>query len=240
MSAEPTAAAGSRISPTEGKADAPARIESPVVTPASAPRRAPVVATPAVASGPPPLPAPFRNHFLRKYGGELADPHLFARFAVRYKGAGETILTRAWPLVGATAAEILDAEAFDLEVEELTVEAPPGVRYADLPGFFVAAGAKGVERALKDRLPDKLAATVLEDPVSGESSIPGERSRRLRRAPGAERWWSGCREAQTEAREETDGAHCPARGVALPLPGEVGRPRRRRARQHRAAHRPEA
>src|SRR6185369_43129 len=54
----------------------------------------------AAASGPPVLPPPLRHAFLKRHGGELANPYLLVKYAVRYKGAGETVDLRAWPLAG--------------------------------------------------------------------------------------------------------------------------------------------
>ena len=135
---------------------------------------APVAASTQAAAGPPVVPSPLRHNFFKKYGGELADPHLFVKYAVRYKGAGETVALRAYPLAGATAPEIFEAEPVEPEEAALSTDVPPGVRYGDLPGFVVEGGAKGLEKALKDRLADKLAVTLYFDPVTKESSSPGE------------------------------------------------------------------
>jgi hypothetical protein len=130
--------------------------------------------SPAAMAGPPVVPSPLRHNFFKKYGGELADPHLFVKYAVRYKGAGETVALHAYPLAGATAAEIFEAEPLAPEESAVSTEVPRGVRYGDLPGFVVEGGAKGLEKALKDRLADKLAVTLYFDPVTKESSTPGE------------------------------------------------------------------
>jgi hypothetical protein len=129
-------------------------------------------AAPAV-EGPPALPPPFRHHYYRRYGGELADAHLLVKYAVRYKGAGESVATRAWPLAG-SAAEVLEAEPIDLQEGDVSREVPAGLRYSDLPAGLAEAGAKGIERALKERLPDKLALTIWVDSVTKTTSQPGE------------------------------------------------------------------
>jgi hypothetical protein len=128
----------------------------------------------AVPAGPPVVPAPWKSHFLRRFGGELADPHLFVKFAVRYKGLEERLALRAFPLTTETAAEIVDGQPIELDEAELASEAPAGLRYGDLPALLTGAGAKAIEKALRERLADKLAVTVFEDPVTGESSRPGE------------------------------------------------------------------
>jgi hypothetical protein len=135
---------------------------------------APAASSAAAMTGPPVVPSPLRHNFFKKYGGELADPHLFVKYAVRYKGAGETVALRAYPLAGATAAEIFEAEPITPEEMAISTAVPTGIRYGDLPAFVVEGGAKGLEKALKDRLADKLAVTLYLDPVTKETSTPGE------------------------------------------------------------------
>jgi hypothetical protein len=128
----------------------------------------------AAASGPPVLPAPFQNLHLARYSGQIAEAHVLAKYAVRYKGSDETVGIQAWPLAGATAADALEAEPLPVEESKLTPEAPPGLRYGELPEWLAAGGAKALEKALRDRLPDKLAVTLVRDPVTGSASSPGE------------------------------------------------------------------
>jgi len=128
----------------------------------------------AEASSAPPLPAPLRHHYYKRYGAALADPYLLVKYAVRYKHAGETLAVRAWPMGGASAAELLEAEPIEIDESALVAEAPAALRYGDVPAYLAAAGAKGLERALKDRLADKLAIAVLTDGLTGSSSEPGE------------------------------------------------------------------
>jgi hypothetical protein len=128
----------------------------------------------AAPAGPPVPPAPFRNLYLSRRGGQVATAHLLVKYAVRYKGLDEVVGVRAWPLGGATPADTLEAEPFDADEAALVAEAPPGLRYLDLPGWLASAGAKGVEKALRERLDDKLAVTVLRDPATKAVSRPGE------------------------------------------------------------------
>jgi hypothetical protein len=127
----------------------------------------------AVAAGPPVLPAPLRHAFLSRHGGDLATPYLLVKYAVRYKGAGEMVETRAWPLQGRSMAEDLEADPLPVQESALAADPPAGLRYGDLPSY-VASGARGIEKALKERLPDKLAATLWLDPTTGAASRPGE------------------------------------------------------------------
>jgi hypothetical protein len=136
--------------------------------PAAAPARAA-----AAAAGPPVLPAPLRHAFLSRHGGDLGSPYLLVKYAVRYKGAGETVQVRAWPLHGRSMPEDLEAEPLPVDESALATEPPAGMRYGELPSYL-ASGARGIEKALKDRLPDKLAATLWLDPASRAVSRPGE------------------------------------------------------------------
>jgi hypothetical protein len=127
----------------------------------------------AVAAGPPVLPSPLRHAFLPRRGGDLASPYLLVKYAVRYKGAGEAVDLRAWPLQGRSMAEDLEAEPLVVAESALTDDPPAGLRYGELPSY-VASGARGIEKALKDRLPDKLATTLWLDPETKAVSRPGE------------------------------------------------------------------
>jgi hypothetical protein len=119
-------------------------------------------------------PAQFRHNFLEKYGGELAHPHLLVKYAVRYKGAGESVAVRAHALAGDNAAEVLESEPLVLDESAVTSDAPAGLRYDDLPAWFATGGARVIEKVLKERLPDKLATSLLVDPVTKALSQPGE------------------------------------------------------------------
>jgi hypothetical protein len=138
--------------------------------------------------GRPILPSGLPDFFLARYAGGIAEPHVLVKYAVRYKGQDEQVTARAWPLGGATPQDALESDAIAVAEAELTPDGPDGLRYAELPAWLAVAGAKGLEKALRERLPDKLAVTVLNDPVTGESSRPGERreafAERLRTAGG--------------------------------------------------------
>ncbi|HEX9186926.1 MAG TPA: helicase HerA-like domain-containing protein, partial [Vicinamibacteria bacterium] len=128
----------------------------------------------AEPGGPPVLPPPFRHLYLEKRGGQVGTPHLFVKYAVRYKGVDEAIGARGWPLGGATAADALEAAPVEVDEAALASEAPAGLRYLDLPAWLAEAGGKGVLKALRDRLDDKLTVTVLRDPATLAVSLPGE------------------------------------------------------------------
>jgi uncharacterized protein DUF87/helicase HerA-like protein len=145
-------------------------MEQRKAAPAARPREA---ATGAAAQAPT-LPAPFAHHYYRRHGGDLARPYLFVKYAARYKGVPESVAVKAWPLPGGTLTEILESEPLVLEEAGIGREAPAGVRLAPLPAALVAGSARTFERVLKDRLPDKLTATVWRDPASDRLSAPGE------------------------------------------------------------------
>ena len=140
--------------------------DRPAAPAAKAPRAAP--------SGPPVLPPPFRNLYLKRRGGEVATPCLLVKYAARYKGTDEVVGVRAWPLGGATPADTLEAEPFEADEAAIEAAAPPGLRYLDPPAWLASSGAKGVEKALRERLDDKLAVTVFRDPTTKAVSKPGE------------------------------------------------------------------
>ena len=135
-------------------------------------RRAP--AAEGAEAGPPVLPAPFHHRYFSRYGGERADPYLLVKYAVRYKDTGETVGVRAYPLGGSSAREVLESEPVAVEESTLTPQPARPVRHADLPGWFAATGARGIEKALDERLPDKLALSLWYDPVTKSTSRAGE------------------------------------------------------------------
>jgi Helicase HerA, central domain/Bacterial protein of unknown function (DUF853) len=135
---------------------------------------APAEKRPAAGAAPPVLPEPLDHLYYSRYGGELADPHLLVKYALRRKGEAEIIASVGYPLTGTEVSEMLEGEAVAIEEPKLQTAAPTGVRYGDLPSFVTSAGGKGIEKRLKERLADKLAATILEDPVTKTLSTPGE------------------------------------------------------------------
>jgi hypothetical protein len=148
-----------------------ARLPKPAAV-AAGPRAAP--AGGAEVAAPPVLPPPFRNLYLSRRGGALASAHLLVKYAVRYKGAAEVVGVRAWPLGGSTPADALQAEPLEVDEKAVRPEAPRELRYLELPGWLAVAGAKGIERALRQRLDDQLAIAAFRDPVTQELSRPGE------------------------------------------------------------------
>ncbi len=131
-------------------------------------------AAPAPA-GPPVLPPPFSHLYFSKYGAVQAEPHLLIKYAYRLKDADEAIGVRLYPMAVQSPAEIFDTEHLELPDDSRIVPtAPAAVRYEDLPAFLAGAGARGIEKAIKDRLSDELAVTVFVDAATKEQSRPGE------------------------------------------------------------------
>jgi Helicase HerA, central domain len=126
-------------------------------------------------AGPPVLPASYRARYYAREGGALAEAHLLVKYAVRYKGSGEIVAVRAWPLAGDSAAEVFEGRPFEVEEARLETEPRGELRYGSLPGFFAGAAAeKALDKALGDRLPDKLAVRLFYDPETRTTSSPGE------------------------------------------------------------------
>jgi len=166
-----------------------ARPASPVAGASAPVGGAPVATANAPDTAPPVLPPPFRQLYLSRRGASVASLHVLAKYAVRYKGLDEQVGVRAWPLAdAATAADALEAEPLEVEEKAVVPEAPAGLRYLDFPAWLSSGGAKAIERALRQRLDDKLGITVLHDPVTDKLSFPGESreafAARLGGAPG--------------------------------------------------------
>jgi hypothetical protein len=123
----------------------------------------------------PVAPAGLSQSFLKQYGGEMADPYLLVKYALRLKGGDETVSLRAWPLDAPSAAEVFDGDEITVDEGQVTEAVPAGVRFAELPGYVADRGApRALEKAIKDRLPGELAGTVWTDPVTKQVSAPGE------------------------------------------------------------------
>ncbi len=167
---------------------------------AAPPKKAPV------SSAAPPLPSAWPARWLEKRNADIASPALFVKYAVRFRSgtssAPETTAAKLFPLTAGSPAEVLETEALDLGPsgpDSLTTAAPGRpLRYADLPAWLGEGAVKAVEKAVRSRLPDKLATTLLRDPVTGALSGPGESPEDFakRLATGAE--------APTALRERLD------------------------------------
>jgi len=124
------------------------------------------------------LPAEWPARWLDRRGGDRATPYLWVKAAVRYKsGKGtsdEVTATKLFPLAADTPREVVQGDVLELEGKELASASPRPLSYSDLPSWVGAKGTKEVEKALKERLPDLLATTLLRDPLSGLLSNPGE------------------------------------------------------------------
>ena len=133
------------------------------------------VAAPSSPGSSPPVSIPgLPQAFFSVSGTGDATPFVLVKYAVRYKGLGETVATRAYPLRSASLAELLEGDPITVDEPQVR-EAPPGpLRYAELPEGFAGATGRTVEKAIRDRLPDRLAVSVWVDPLTGATSAPGE------------------------------------------------------------------
>ena len=122
-------------------------------------------------SGPPPLPAGTKAKFYGRFGGNVANPYVFVKAAVRYKVGGVAsdeemrYLGFAMP-AGGSVTEILETKPLEIDEALLSDDAPEGIQFADLPGYLTANGARAIERVLKDRLDDKFETQLTYDPVT--------------------------------------------------------------------------
>ena len=143
-------------------------------------------------SAPPPLPPEWPGRWVDRRGADLASAALYVRYAVRFRTAKgmspEAKGVKLFPLASSAATDVLEGEALDAAAENLLEKAPRALRYPDLPAWVGPAGVKAAEKAVRSRLPDKLATTLLRDPVTGALSLPGESPAdfALRAATGAE------------------------------------------------------
>ena len=139
---------------------------------------APASANTASPAGPPMLPSEWPARWLDRRGGDRATPYLWVKAAVRYKsGKGtsdEITSTKLFPLDAETPREVVQGDVLDLEGKDLLEAAPRTLAYAELPSWVGTKGVKEAEKAVKERLPDLLATTLLRDPLSGILSNPDE------------------------------------------------------------------
>ena len=148
-------------------------------------------------SGPPPLPSPWSAKWVTRRGAEIAAPHLFVKYAVRYRADAKSLApektgVKLFPLDVPEPSGVLESEALDLAATDLLESAPGGkLRYADLPPWLGPSAVRALEKSVKERLPDKLEATLLRDPVTKSLSTPGESAEEFAKriaaasAPGA-------------------------------------------------------
>jgi hypothetical protein len=144
------------------------RNRAPVETPNAASPAAPPVAAPPVSI------AGLPQAFYLVSGSSDATPFLLVKYAVRYKGLGETVAMRAYPLTSPSLAELLEGDPITLEEDQVHDAPPAPLRYASLPEGFAGATFRMIEKAIRDRLPDRLAVSVWVDPMTGVTSAPGE------------------------------------------------------------------
>ena len=133
-------------------------------------------------------PRPLGTAYLSQYGGELAGPLPARQVRGRYKGAGEAVGAARLAAAAGHWRRILEAEALDVRGGRISGGAPAGRALRRAARLVGPGRRQGLEKALKDRLPDKLAATVWFDPVTTGRPRPGETAR-----PSPPGCWRGAR-----------------------------------------------
>jgi hypothetical protein len=188
----------------------------------------------AADSTAPALPSGWPARWYEKRNADIASPSLFVKYAVRYRAgtssAPEATAAKLFPLSSTSAAEILEGEATDLglgDLDALKSAAPArSLRYADLPGWFGEGAVKAVEKAVRARLPEKLAATLLKDPVTGALSSPGESAdafaSRLATGAGAADPPAGLREKLEKKRRELEAAEAAEKSRSMETMASIG------------------
>ncbi len=115
------------------------------------------------------------KHRLERY---LPQDRTNTELLLKYANACRHITAnRTASLQSASVAylQILSQDPGELDDTRLADAAPDGLGYADLPAFLATAdGAKALERALRDRLDDRLQAELIYDPVTKRFSNLGE------------------------------------------------------------------
>jgi len=135
--------------------------------------------TPDADTAPPPTPVVWPARWAETRGADFARPHLYVKYAVRYRLEKATTPeingVKLIPLGAASAGEVMEGEPLDIAVDALKDVAPSKrLRYEPLPPWLGPDAVRLVEKAVRERLPDKLAAKLLRDPVTGALSTADE------------------------------------------------------------------
>jgi hypothetical protein len=125
------------------------------------------------------LPAGVKPLFLRLNGNMRAVPHVFVKAAVRYRSGGTTsdefVQELAFPVGEDTPpGELLEGEPIRIDDAALTGDEPPGLSFGGLPAYITSDGAKAIDRAIRERLDDRLTLDLIFDPLSKQFSNAGE------------------------------------------------------------------
>jgi hypothetical protein len=137
------------------------------------------VQTVQAPSAPPPVPAPLRSRYLNLNGGNVANPYLYVKTAVRYKvgtvSTDETQHSFAFRLdPDSSPAEVVTAEPVEVDEQAISDTPLADVSYSQLPVYVVTQGIKALEKALRDRLDDQFALELLYDAQTKMVSMPEE------------------------------------------------------------------
>jgi hypothetical protein len=166
------------LTPDEG-ASTNARSTADPGPPPAAPVATGGVQTTQAPSAPPPVPAPLRSRYLNSNGGNVANPYLYVKTAVRYKvgtvSTDETQHSFAFRLdPDSSPAEVVTAEPVEVDEQAISDTPLADVSYSQLPVYVATQGTKALEKALRDRLDDQFALELLYDAQTKMVSMPEE------------------------------------------------------------------
>ncbi len=120
---------------------------------------------------------------------------------------------KLFPLSAEEASDVLEGDVLDATPAELLNSPIEGnLRYASLPAWFGASAIKTLENALSVRLPDKLEATLLRDPVTKALSKPGEPAGDFARRIAAESAPAALKEKLEKKRRDLAAAEAQEKG----------------------------
>lgn len=125
------------------------------------------------------LPSGMKPTFFRLSGSAMAMPHVFVKAAVRYRSGGTTsdefVQELGFPIGEETPpGELLEGEPVHVDDAAIAEEQPPGLSFGPLPAYILTDGMKAIDRAIRERLDDRLALDLIFDPVSKQFSNAGE------------------------------------------------------------------
>jgi hypothetical protein len=143
--------------------------------PHSQPEEATAAVEPATTVALPALPGEMRHLFLRLHGMSQAEARLLVRAAVRMDDhLPEQKRALAFAVEGRSLSDLLEGNMVDVSGHEFAEARPHGVTLGEAEASVLAATYAQLERAVKARLDDRLARTVLYDPVTKTTAGPGE------------------------------------------------------------------
>ena len=223
----------------------------PVPRTAPTPAASPVdpqrpVSAPAPSAGAPPLPAGTKARYYNLYAGNIANPYVFAKAAVRYKAGGvasdESVRVLGFAMrADGAVTELVEGTTLEVDESKLADDTPTGLSYADLPAYLTIGRHEG-DRAGAQRPPRRPAGVAAHVRPRDKAVRAPRRGcvpvrRTARPSPGRD---EEARGAPGEARQAPGGQGRKETGDQRPKDGEVGIARHVDPLEHRSVHRAEA